>query len=744
MPPVSLQQLTFTGGEWSPSLDPRTDLAKYATAVATMRNFFPHTHGGASNRQGTEYVCQLHDMGKVARAVRFQFSVVQSYVLIFEDLILRIVKDGGVITQTDQVITGITKANPAVVTYTGSDTYANGDRVIIDGVVGMTEVNNREFTVAGVNTGANTFELTGLDSTAFTTYSSGGTISEVYEVAMPYVEADLPLLKFTQSADTLYITHPSYARRKLTRTAHTSWTLSTLTAGSSITPPASFAIAGSGRNFGVTAVNSDNVESSLSNIDDGAYGNNATWTAVTGATEYIIYAQIDGIYKKVGRSGTNSFAVPATPTIEDDVTAQLTINPFSTSGSYPGCSGFNKQRLIFARTNDEPQSLWGSRIGDFQNNNISSPLQDNDAFKITIPSTQVNEIKWLEALNDLIIGTSGEEFKLDAGNNGPLDQKITFQSAWGVSDIQPIKVGASLLFVDGSKRCIRDLTFSFAQDGYDGSNLTILAQHLFENYSIKEWAYQRYPEPIIWCVRTDGKLCGLTYNKEHQVFGWWTADTDGTYESVAAIQTTGGTSEVYFIVKRTVNSATVRYVERLATRDFTSVEDAYFVDCGATYDSTPATIFSGFSFLEGKEVVILADGNVITGKVVTNGKITLDNAASVVHIGLPYTCQLGTLGFDYPLRTGTIQDKVRKISKVSVKLRNTREMWVGVDQDHLVETKFRTTEDYGDPTALFTGTKPVTLLSSPYTDGRIWIETRSPLPITVGAIIPSITSGDIA
>ena len=246
--PISISQKSFTGGEWSPSLEPRTDLAKYATATNTMLNFFPHAHGGTSNRPGLEYIGNLKNHTKVGRLVPFQFSVVQSYILVFEDLLIRFIKDGGVITETAQNITGITKANPAVLTYSGADTYSNGDRVIVSGVLGMVEVNNREFTVANVNTGANTFELSGVNSTSYTTYSSGGTVAKIVQVTSPYVEADIPLLKFKQSADTIYITHPSYARRKLTRSSHTAWTLSTITAGSSQAAPTGLTTTAGGAN----------------------------------------------------------------------------------------------------------------------------------------------------------------------------------------------------------------------------------------------------------------------------------------------------------------------------------------------------------------------------------------------------------------------------------------------------------------------------------------------------------------
>ena len=835
--PVSLQQLSFTAGEWSPSLDPRFDLAKYRTAVKTMRNFYPLAHGGANNRPGTDYVVRLKDVSKVGRLVPFQFSVVQSYVLVFEDLLIRFVRDGGIITEATQAITAITQANPAVLTYSGADTYANGDRVLITGVVGMIQVNNREFTVANVNVGANTFELSGTDSTAFTAYASGGTVAEIVQLVTTYLEADLGLLKFEQSADTMYITHPSYSPRKLTRTSHTSWTLTTIAFGASVATPVGLAMAGVGRFFAVTAIDANQNESVPSVSEEGAPSNTLTWTAVVGAVEYKIYEVLNATYQFITRTATNSWAAPATITPDVDLAAPTAQTIFSGADNFPGCSAFFEQRLYMARTNNKPQSFFGSVIGDFENHNTSSPLKDDDALSFTINSNQVNEIRWMSPLNDLIIGTSGAEYKLSAGGGSasitPTSIQLKPQSAWGVAHIQPIKIGSSLVFVDGSKRRVRDLLFSFTIDGYEGSDLTILAQHLFEQDQIKEWSYARQPDSILWAVRDDGVVCGLTYNKEHQVFGWHRHDTDGTFESVTSVQTSEGTNEVYFIVKRTVNGATVRYVERLHTRDYTDVEDAFFVDSGLTFlgsvsatltpgagatvvgtlnvvftagssvfvsgdvgrfihfryatglndaNGTPlyltaraeittftsgtsvsgtiisrwpnlnliasgawrmsVTSISGLFHLAGKTVVALADGNVVTNISVSSvGVITLPTAASKVHLGLAYTCDLHTLGFEYSDREGTNLDKERDITTVVVYLRNSRELFVGPDANHLIEAKIRTTEDYGDPTRLFTGPKEVSIPPGTLNDARIFVRVKNPVPITVGAVIPRLGSG---
>ncbi len=225
---VSILKAVYSRGEASPRLHARTDLESYANGLATARNWLVMRQGGLKRRRGTRFIWPLRDESELGRLIRFEFDEEQAYAILFNDSKIRFFTLGGIVTLTPQNITAITKANPAVVTYSGADTYANGDRVAITGVVGMTEVNNREFTVANVSTGANTFELSGVNSTGYTTWASGGTVSEIYEIDSPYFESDIADIKFTQSGDTIYLSHPSYAPRKLVRSSETSWALTTI------------------------------------------------------------------------------------------------------------------------------------------------------------------------------------------------------------------------------------------------------------------------------------------------------------------------------------------------------------------------------------------------------------------------------------------------------------------------------------------------------------------------------------
>lgn len=214
---------SLTGGELSPRLDGRVDLKKYSQGARVLENMLVMPHGGAKKRSGTKYVIQQNGTGAVA-LVPFQFSTEQSYILLFGNNYVWFFKDQGIITHTAVNITGITRANPAVVT-ANAHGFSNGDKVLIQSVAGMTEVNNRWFTVA--NQTANTFELSGINSSSYTAYSSGGTASEIVELATTYTAAQVDELQFAQSADTLYIVHKDHPLRKIQRASHTSWTLST-------------------------------------------------------------------------------------------------------------------------------------------------------------------------------------------------------------------------------------------------------------------------------------------------------------------------------------------------------------------------------------------------------------------------------------------------------------------------------------------------------------------------------------
>jgi len=220
-------QRSFTAGELSPSVQSRADITKYSAGLNLCENMFVRAQGGVYSRPGTRFVGELKDQSKKGRLIPFSYNTAQTYMLVFEENLIRVVKNGEFVLKAAATITNITQANPAVVTTSAAHTFLNGESVTITGVIGMTEVNGNTYVIANVT--ATTFELQGVDSTAFTAYTSGGSAQSdaIYEIVTTYTEAQLPRLGYTQSADTMTIVHPDHDPANLTRAADADWTLST-------------------------------------------------------------------------------------------------------------------------------------------------------------------------------------------------------------------------------------------------------------------------------------------------------------------------------------------------------------------------------------------------------------------------------------------------------------------------------------------------------------------------------------
>jgi hypothetical protein len=517
---VAAQLTNFTGGELSPRLDGRNDLTKYSSGCKTLENFIVYPHGAAARRSGTTFVAEVASSANKTRLIPFEFSTTQTYMLEFSNLKMRVYKDSGAVLEGDKTISGITAANPAVVTAT-SHGYSNGDEVLISGVSGMTEVNGKRFLVADKTT--NTFELQDKDgvdinSSAFTAYSSGGVANKVFELTTPYTTAQLFDIKFAQSADVMYITHPEHEVEKLSRTGHTSWTLedvdftggpfmdanittTTLNPGSHTvgTGVALVASAVTGINSGSGFLATD--IGRLVNFRDG-YGKITGVTDTTNATISII--------KDLG-SATAS--------------ADWSLGAFSDTTGHPSCVTFFEQRLVFAGTTNQPQTIFFSKSGDYENMdaNIGGTVADDDAIIYTIASNQVNAIRFMTATRTLIIGTAGGEFTVSGGGTDsavtPTNILIKKQSNHGAANVDAIAVGNATLFLQRAKRKIRELAYNFDVDGYIAPDMTILAEHITET-GLTQMTYQQEPNQIIWGVRDDGELIGLTYQREQQVTAW--------------------------------------------------------------------------------------------------------------------------------------------------------------------------------------------------------------------------------
>ena len=657
---------SFTAGEISPRLEGRTNIEKYREGLSDLTNMVVMPHGGVTRRPGTEYLGEIANSSVKSRLIPFQFKTSDTYILEFGNQTMRVLRnDLQVLNSSAKTITAITKANPGVLT-SNSHGFSNGDEVFIDSVGGMTELNGRNYRIA--NSSTNTFTLTDLfgvavNTTNFTTFTSGGTATEIYEIASPYAEADLFDVRFAQSADTMYLVHPSYDIQTLTRTDHNAWTFATL--------------------------------------------------SITGSPNPAL-------------SGTNN---------------------------RPSVVSFFEQRLVFGNTNNNPQTLFFSKNGDYDNFTVGTG--DNDALIYTIASNQVNAIRFLSATRVLTVGTSGGEYVLTSTNDGPVTPTTTLirkYSNYGTAQIDPVQVADVTLFAQRGKRKIRE--FKFVGDvntgGYSAPDMTILAEHVTEG-GLVQMAFQQEPDSVVWCIREDGTLLGLTYRREEEVVAWHKHVIGGQFgsgqavvESIATLPTDTGEDELFMIVKRTINSVTKRYIEKMKVFDFgDDATTAFFVDSGLSYSGSATTTLSGLYHLEGETLQVLGNGATHPDETVSGGGITLDYSSTKAAVGFGYDSTMQTLRIESGSVDGTSQGKPKRVHGITVRFFETVGAEVGNDSGEVDRIFFRDSSmDMDTAVPMFTGDKDIEFPGGFDDDDRVYIKQGQPLPLTVLAFYPRMNTFD--
>jgi hypothetical protein len=669
LPKVSAIQNNFNGGEISPLLFGRPDVDRYKTGLKTCLNFIPLVQGPVERRPGTKYMKEVKTSSLSTRIVRFEFSTTQAYIIEFGNLYCRFYKDTGNIRSATSTISAATKANPCVVTDNGHG-YSNGDEIFITGVVGMTELNDKYYLVAGKTT--NTYQLTDIDgnninSTGFTTYSSAGASSQTIELVTTYTTAQLFQLKFAQSADTLYIVHPSHAPRKMGRTSDTAWTITNVT-------------------FSDGPFLNTNVEATTLTLSATTGSVTVTASAVTGINggDGFLATDIGRLIRWEDAAGNNTFltitaradTTHVTATIDGPdasattATANWRLGVWSETTGHPAAVTFHQNRLVFAGPTDNPQRIDLSRTGDFENFAPTDPdatVVDDHAVTNNLSADTVNAIQWIaDDEKGLVIGTVGGEWILRPSDTGgavtPSNVQSKRSTSYGSANITPVRAGRAILFVQRALRKLRELAYLYEDDGFRAPDLTLISEHISRT-GVVDIAYQNEPQSLVWIPLTDGTLICLTYERDQKVVGWSRHTLGGTsdagttpakVESVAVIPNTDGTAdELYVVVQRYVNGSVRRFIEYLTPHWDTNndQEDAFFVDSGLSLDvplvitaitkADPAVVTSSSHGVSDGDDVRLSQvkgmtevnkKNYIVGEVTTNTLELFDNVKNAATI----------------------------------------------------------------------------------------------------------------
>jgi hypothetical protein len=334
--------------------------------------------------------------------------------------------------------------------------------------------------------------------------------------------------------------------------------------------------------------------------------------------------------------GSTQFSDDGTVAADLSIAPPTQANLFAAVGDYPAAVGHYQQRAIYGGSTAEPEKLYASRTGSFQSFTRSTPLQDDDAVAFTLVGKKVNVVRHVLDIGRLAVFTSAEA-KIVRGDNAGILRPDAINpeklSAHGIGTLPPLEVGDSALFVQARGNIVRDVT-PIQTDSYTGTDLTVFAAHLFKGKTVVDWDYAESPMSVIWCALSDGTLAALTYLREHGIWGWHRHDTDGWIENVCTVPE-GDEDRVYFVVRRTINGVTKRYVERMAAyaiQDATRFSDVIFMDSALTYDgwnasATTITLTDATgTWDETQSLAVAASSGVFTSDDVGNGLVlvTLD------------------------------------------------------------------------------------------------------------------------
>lgn len=546
-------------------------------------------------------------------------------------------------------------------------------------------------------------------------------------------------------------------------------------------------------------------------INAGAAGQAASGAAVPRFILEAADSRTYGLVKVTEVVNESEAIVDVVRTIADTTATSIWAEgAWSDVRGYPSALGLHEARLWFGGSAYQPQTLWASVSNDFENFRRST--LDDGSLAVTLAAESSNSIRWLSSTNALLIGTGGEEWALRSGTDGPLTPtsvRAERQSGYSSMAIGAKMVHEVTIFVQRDARRVRQLSYTDSQQSYTAGDLTVLAPHVTAG-GVRQMAFQQAPTAILWVVTNDGKLAGMTFEREQNVFGWHIHDTDGEIETVAVLHGTPA-DEVWCGVKRVTarirtvecsltegephivmestvgrlvgeevtgtyipagavivsidsdtevtisagatatrevsvltfsSTQTRRYVERMQPQamaaDWSEQRTLVYADSAKRYVyEEPQTEVEGLEHLEGRTVVVLADGGVLDPRVVLNGSITLGAAAQHVVVGLPYTSEVQPMKQEVQLQDGTAQGRRFKLHGVTLRMDHSLggEVSANAADASLPWAKMPNQIVMGEPTPLFSGERDLILDSRHEAAVNLTVRQRDPLPLNVTALI---------
>lgn len=739
-------QPSFAAGVISADVAARVDLEKYKAAILEGLNVIPRAHGLMYKRMGTIFCGEVKDSTKKTRLMKFSSSIDDEYLLELGNLYTRVWKDGVYLSQevttpyTEADLPSVNKTQSADVMYLCSGTYP---------VKTLTRYSENDWRFAAWSFKLGPFRGINADTAnKITPSAASGTVTltavnDTFEAGhvggliklTQYVEAKTVSITGAATSgaiqcgeDWKIITHGTWTGAvsiEQSTDGGTTWTLLRRYTGAGDYNPSE-----SGTVDEKCLIRAVSTASGVT-VDLTAYP--YSWDGVAKITTLTDAKHVKAVTQK-------DFA-------DTSATADWYFGAWSAKFGYPSCSTFWQDRLAFGGTKTDKQTVWLGRTGDYPNFGVESAdgnILDDSAITLPLVSRQQQRVLALAPLSsDLIALTQAAEWRITSGSEAvtPTNAVPSAQTYRGCASVPPLFVGNKIIYVQDRGTTVRDMGYTYTEDSYTGVDLTILARQLVEDYEIVDMDYQQEPDSVIWFVRSDGKLLTLTYNKEQDVYAWSLHETDGAFESVCCVSG-DSQDDVYFVVRRTVGGATKRYIEKLAPRlNETTAMNYVQSDCSKRFTFETATdTLTGLSHLEGKELLVLADGKEHPNVTVSGGSVTLQFAVTNATVGLPYTFRAKLPNVEMQLRDGTMQGRMKKVNDVTLRFKNSLGGKIGPTWDDMDDIRF---DPYtGDGAAdLFNGDFMVQFPGGFDLTGSVCIEQTSPYPFAIQSIVRCVTLG---
>ena len=587
---------SFNAGELSPLLDSRTDISKYYSGCRQLENMFILTQGPATRRPGTKYIASAKNAADKCRLISFQFAITQAYIIEVGDEYFRFYRNGGQI---------LSAGDPYEIStpYDISDVF---ELQFVQSADIMYFVHPEYATRKLTRTGHTAWTLTEVtfsrgpfldENITTTTISSSATTGSVTLTASTSIwnanhVGALWQITHTIPADSVEGTFTGVANSstinvQLNRTfdfsTHGTWS-GTMLLQRSFDAGVTFEdvrVVHYENDGNITYSDEEIVDDAIYRVRMNAYtSGNARFSLIARSHNLNGVADITAF-----TSGTVvSATVVNTLGLASTTTTKWSEGAWSADEGYPSTVSFYEERLVFAATTNSPQTIWFSQTNDWENFLIGT--NDSDAMNYTIAADQVNVIRWLSPQDWLLMGTVAAEWKLGSGTREdpltPTQVSAKRQTSNGSAYLQPVMVDNVILYVQRQGKKLMELVYSFEPDAFVSPDLTVLSEHI-TGTGITQMAFQKTPDPILWCITEDGDIAAMTYKRSQDVVGWSRLTFDGDAESVAIIPGTGE-DEVWVSVERIINGSTFRYIEQFQPRDYDDQEDGFFVDSGLTFD----------------------------------------------------------------------------------------------------------------------------------------------------------------